>query len=170
MEAVSLSDILWPKEAEFKLSNGSTYTLRPANAYDWAWIERKFVPKNSTVVDFLKDPTPEEFAQIIFRLIDKKEDFALEEIEGWDDEGRKVMRTVTASEKILSHLVLQSDLEGIQKAFLVSVGIDPDELEKLAEKALGKKKVQSNQPDMTGPQSSTSSPVNTDTPQMSSGS
>ena len=116
---------------EFKTTEGRTLQLRAATLEDFGWLQQKFGSKIQAEMNDLKN-----ISTVIYRLLKNKSEFPLEEIEDFDDDGRKKQMTITGPMQVARALKGMHDMASAAQALGKALGVGDIIEEKLAEQGL----------------------------------
>lgn len=118
--AIRLED-LTTQDAEFTLSDGKTYTLRPATMEDFGWLQSKFgvgALARMSVNDI------EKVSMVAYRLLNEKAQFPPSESEDFDDDGNPVVMKRTGPQVFARSLKGMRDFQVVIEAMNRALGTE----------------------------------------------
>lgn len=143
MKPIRLEDIV-PATGEFSLSlfPGENFILRPFSLSDSSWMVQRFGGQKA-IEEMFATVDMDKICIVVFRLLDKKDLFEAEEIEEYDDIGRKEKKLVTGPEKLKRSILGPNEQVKVLQALMKTIGVsqpDPSEAIESVKKKLGRPK------------------------------
>lgn len=161
---MNLTDLI-PDTAQFTLSStGKTYDLRNPNLEDRVEMVRLCGGSEQAVMEVFTQKKWDHICKIVYRLIVDKSDFMASKETIIDDDGIKKEVLITGPIRLLRAIKTQAEAIQVLGALTCSITSS----EPLIKEYLQNEVKKNNLAQLIGEKSSTSSPVNMDTPQSNS--